>query len=104
MLAISTKPKPLLRPVSRSVITGFVNALAILILLAQLPELIGVPWLTYVMVAAGLGIIYLFPLATKSIPSPLVCIIVLTAIAITFFRWVSEEERADAATLGAGAR
>ncbi len=73
-----------MRFVSRSVMTGFVNALAILIFMAQLPELIGVPWLTYVMVAAGLGIIYLFPFLTKSIPSPLVCIIVLTAVALVF--------------------
>ena len=73
-----------MRFVSRSVMTGFVNALAILIFMAQLPELIGVPWLTYVMVAAGLAIIYLFPFLTKSIPSPLVCIVVLTGIAIYF--------------------
>ncbi|MEQ8651282.1 MAG: SulP family inorganic anion transporter [Kiloniellales bacterium] len=69
----------LMRFVSRSVITGFVNALAILIFMAQLPELIGVPWLTYVMVAAGLAIIYLFPYLTRSIPSPLICILILTA-------------------------
>ncbi len=68
-----------MRFVSRSVITGFVNALAILIFMAQLPELIGVPWLTYVMVAAGLAIIYLFPRLTRAVPSPLVCILVLTA-------------------------
>ncbi|MDF2813369.1 MAG: sodium-independent anion transporter [Microvirga sp.] len=67
--------------VSRSVITGFVNALAILIFMAQLPELIGVPTLTYAMIAAGLAIIYLFPLITKAIPSPLVAIGVLTALA-----------------------
>jgi len=73
-----------MRFVSKSVITGFVNALAILIFLAQIPELIGVPHLTYVMVALGLAIIYLFPYVTKSIPSPLVCIIVLTGIALTF--------------------
>ena len=73
-----------MRFVSRSVMTGFVNALAILIFMAQLPELIGVPWLTYVMVAAGLAIIYLFPLVTKSIPSPLVCILILTAVSIGF--------------------
>ena len=71
-----------MRFVSRSVMTGFVNALAILIFMAQLPELIGVPWLTYVLVAAGLAIIYLFPLLTKTIPSPLICIVVLTAAAI----------------------
>ncbi|GAB4237297.1 MAG: SulP family inorganic anion transporter [Kiloniellaceae bacterium] len=73
-----------MRFVSRSVMTGFVNALAILIFMAQLPELIDVPWLTYVMVAAGLAIIYLFPFVTKTIPSPLVCIILLTAVAMTF--------------------
>jgi sulfate permease, SulP family len=71
-----------MRFVSRSVMTGFVNALAILIFMAQLPELIRVPWLTYVMVAGGLAIIYLFPRLTKAIPSPLVCIVVLTAISI----------------------
>ena len=73
-----------MRFVSRSVMTGFVNALAILIFMAQLPELIGVPGLTYAMVAAGLGIIYLFPMLTKAVPSPLVCIVVLTAAAIYF--------------------
>jgi SulP family sulfate permease len=71
-----------MRFVSKSVMTGFVNALAILIFMAQLPELIGVTWLTYVMVAAGLGIIYGFPYITKAVPSPLVCIIVLTIAAI----------------------
>ncbi len=55
-----------MRFVSRSVMTGFVNALAILIFMAQLPELIGVPWLTYAMVAAGLAIIYLFPYLTTA--------------------------------------
>ncbi|HKK34630.1 MAG TPA: SulP family inorganic anion transporter, partial [Desulfomicrobiaceae bacterium] len=68
----------LMRFVSRSVITGFVNALAILIFMAQLPELIGASWEVYAMVAAGLGIIYLFPLLTKSVPSPLVAIVLLT--------------------------
>lgn len=72
----------LMRFISRSVITGFVNALAILIFMAQLPELIGANWIVYAMVAAGLGIIYLFPYLTRSIPSPLVCIVVLTGIAI----------------------
>src|SRR5690625_4287202 len=74
----------LMRFVSRSVITGFVNALAILIFMAQLPELIGVPWITYVMVAGGLAIIYLFPRLTKAVPSPLICIIVLTGISLMF--------------------
>ena len=74
----------LMRFVSRSVITGFVNALAILIFMAQIPELVGVPALTYVMVAAGLAIIYLFPYVTKAVPSPLVCIVVLTAVVLWF--------------------
>jgi len=74
----------LMRFVSRSVVTGFVNALAILIFLAQLPELINVTWHVYAMTAAGLGIIYLLPLLTKAVPSPLVCILVLTAIAVYF--------------------
>jgi sulfate permease, SulP family len=80
----SLKLGALMRFVSRSVMTGFVNALAILIFMAQIPELIGVPNLTYVMVAAGLAIIYLFPYLTRAIPSPLVCIIVLTTVAIVF--------------------
>lgn len=76
----------LMRFVSRSVVTGFVNALAILIFIAQLPELTNVTWHVYAMTAAGLGIIYLFPyvpLVGKVIPSPLVCILVLTAVALT---------------------
>ena len=74
----------LMRFVSRSVITGFVNALAILIFMAQIPELIGVPMLTYPLVALGLAIIYLFPFVTRAIPSPLICIIAISAIAIGF--------------------
>jgi SulP family sulfate permease len=72
----------LMRFVSRSVVTGFVNALAILIFMAQLPELTNVSWVVYAMTAAGLGIIYLFPLINKTIPSPLVCILLLTGISI----------------------
>lgn len=78
----------LMRFVSRSVVTGFVNALAILIFLAQLPELNpatpGVGWMVYAMAAAGLGIIYLFPYLTRAVPSPLVTIVVLTAVAMLF--------------------
>ncbi|WP_027967853.1 SulP family inorganic anion transporter [Halomonas halocynthiae] len=73
----------LMRFVSRSVVTGFVNALAILIFMAQLPELTNVTWHVYAMTAAGLGIIYLFPYVPtigKLLPSPLVCILVLTAV------------------------
>ena len=73
----------LMRFVSRSVVTGFVNALAILIFMAQLPELTNVTWHVYAMTAAGLGIIYLFPYVPrigKLLPSPLVCILVLTGV------------------------
>lgn len=75
----------LMRFVSRSVVTGFVNALAILIFMAQLPELTNVTWHVYAMTIAGLGIIYLFPylpVIGKTIPSPLVCIVLLTTVAI----------------------
>ncbi|MGK2951043.1 MAG: SulP family inorganic anion transporter [Thiobacillus sp.] len=72
----------LMRFVSRSVVTGFVNALAILIFMAQLPELTNVTWHVYAMTAGGLAIIYGFPYITKSIPSPLVTIVVLTALAM----------------------
>ncbi len=74
----------LMQFVSRSVITGFVNALAILIFMAQLPQLIGRGWETYAMVAAGLAIIYLLPRVTKAVPSPLVAILVLAAVSIGF--------------------
>jgi len=72
----------LMRFISRSVITGFVNALAILIFMAQLPELINVTWVVYAMTAAGLGIIYLLPYVTRAVPSPLVTIVVLTLVAM----------------------
>lgn len=81
VLAGLAKLGRVMRFVSRSVLTGFVNALAILIFSAQVPELIGVPALTYPMVALGLAIIYILPRFTKAVPSPLVCIIVLTALA-----------------------
>ncbi|MBD8512386.1 SulP family inorganic anion transporter [Photobacterium sp. WH24] len=77
----------LMRFVSRSVVTGFVNALAILIFMAQLPELTDVTWHVYALTAAGLGIIYLFPYLPyvgKVLPSPLVCILVITAVTLTF--------------------
>lgn len=77
----------LMRFVSRSVVTGFVNALAILIFMAQLPELTNVTWHVYAMTAAGLGVIYLFPYVPyigKALPSPLICIVGLTIVAIVF--------------------
>lgn len=72
----------LMRFVSRSVVTGFVNALAILIFLAQMPELIGHGTTVYAMTAIGLAIIYLLPLVTKAVPSPLVTIVLLTAVSL----------------------
>lgn len=72
--------------VSRSVVTGFVNALAILIFMAQLPELTDVTWHVYAMTAAGLGVIYLFPYLPyigKTVPSPLVCILMITALSMS---------------------
>ena len=87
ILAGYLKLGSLMRFVSRSVVTGFVNALAILIFMAQLPELTNVTWHVYAMCAAGLGIIYLFPYVPKLgqlIPSPLVCILTMTAVAMYF--------------------
>jgi sulfate permease, SulP family len=72
----------LMRFVSRSVRTGFVNALAILIFSAQVPQMLDVTWHTYAMIALGLAIIYLAPRVTTAVPSPLICIVVLTVIAI----------------------
>jgi SulP family sulfate permease len=74
----------LMRFVSRSVRTGFVNALAILIFSAQVPQMLGVTWHTYAMIGLGLAIIYLVPRVTTAIPSPLICIVVLTVVAVAF--------------------
>ena len=74
----------LLRFVSRSVRTGFVNALAILIFSAQVPQMLGVTWHTYAMIAGGLAIIYLLPRLTTAVPSPLICIVVLTGIGVVW--------------------
>ena len=71
-----------IRFVSRSVMTGFVNSLAILIFIAQMPNLIGANWQTYALVAAGLVIIWGLPRLTRAIPSALVAILVLSAVAI----------------------
>jgi sulfate permease, SulP family len=72
----------LMRFVSRSVVTGFVNALAIIIFMSQLTQFEDQGLLMYAMVAAGLGIIYGLPLLTKAVPSPLVCIVALTAVSM----------------------
>ncbi|MEV6639239.1 SulP family inorganic anion transporter [Amycolatopsis sp. NPDC051371] len=72
----------LMRFVPRSVMVGFVNALAILIFLAQVPALIDVPWPVYPLFAAGLVIMVLFPKLTRAVPAPLVAIVALTALTI----------------------
>ncbi|MBT2501202.1 SulP family inorganic anion transporter [Curtobacterium sp. ISL-83] len=72
----------LMRFVPRSVMTGFVNALAILIFTAQLPNIIGVPWLVWPIGAVGVAIIVLFPRLNKTIPAPLVAIVVLTLVTV----------------------
>ena len=72
----------LMRFVSTSVLTGFVNALAILIFLAQIPQLVGVPPITYGLIAIGLAIIYGFPYLTKAVPSALIAIIIVTIITV----------------------
>lgn len=68
--------------IPRTVMLGFVNALAILIFLAQVPHFIGLGWQTYAMVAAGLAIIYGFPYINRSLPPPLVAIVALTVAAV----------------------
>jgi len=72
----------LVKFIPRSVMTGFVNSLSILVFIAQLPYFIGESWEMYAMVAGGLVIIYLFPKITKAIPSPLVAILIISIIAI----------------------
>ncbi|MBS45921.1 MAG: sodium-independent anion transporter [Nocardioides sp.] len=74
----------MMRFVPRSVMVGFVNALAILIALAQLPHLVDVPWLVYPFVAVGLLVIVGLPKVTDVVPAPLVAIAVLTAVVLTF--------------------
>jgi sulfate permease, SulP family len=71
-----------MRFVPRAVMVGFVNALAILIFLAQLPYFVGTGAAMYLMVAAGLAIIYLLPRLTTAVPSPLVAIVVLTLVSL----------------------
>ncbi|MEV6371898.1 SulP family inorganic anion transporter [Micromonospora musae] len=72
----------LMRFIPRSVMVGFVNALAILIFTAQLPQLLGVPWLVYPLVALALAIIVLLPRLTRAVPAPLVAIVVLTVVTV----------------------
>ncbi|MEU8661683.1 SulP family inorganic anion transporter [Actinoplanes philippinensis] len=72
----------LMRFIPRSVMVGFVNALAILIFTAQLPHLIDVPWPVYPLVAAGLAIMFVLPRFTTAVPAPLVAIVLLTAFVL----------------------
>jgi SulP family sulfate permease len=72
----------LLRFIPRSVMVGFVNALAILVFLSQVPELIGVPWLVYPLTAAGLLMVFGLPRLTRAVPAPLVAIVVLTLVTV----------------------
>src|SRR5699024_6485673 len=74
----------LMRFIPQSVMTGFVNALAILIFVAQLPDLIDVPWAVYPLFVLGLVIIFLWPRVSAAIPAPLVAIVVVTLIVIIF--------------------
>lgn len=70
----------LMRFIPRSVMVGFVNALAILVFTSQLPELLGVPWLVYPLTVLALGIVLLLPRLTTAVPSTLVAIVVVTAL------------------------
>ncbi|MEV7991902.1 SulP family inorganic anion transporter [Streptomyces sp. NPDC086077] len=72
----------LMRFIPRSVMVGFVNSLAILIFLAQVPELTDVPWPVYPLVAAGLALMVLFPRVTTTVPAPLVSIVILTVVTV----------------------
>ncbi|WP_132746267.1 SulP family inorganic anion transporter [Scopulibacillus darangshiensis] len=67
----------------QTVLTGFVNALAIVIFMAQLPQFVNANWIMYAMVAGTLVMIYLFPFITKTVPSALVAIIIMTIISFT---------------------
>lgn len=74
----------LMRFIPRSVMIGFVNSLAILIFAAQIPHLLGVPWLVYPLVAAGIILMVLMPRLTKVVPAPLIAIILITAVTVLF--------------------
>ncbi|MFF9408348.1 SulP family inorganic anion transporter [Streptomyces anandii] len=72
----------LMRFVPRSVMTGFVNALAVMIFMAQVPEMHDVPWPVYPLITGGLVLMVLFPKVTRVIPAPLVSIVILTVITV----------------------
>ena len=83
LLAVSGVAK-LMRFIPRSVMVGFVNALSILVFSAQLPHVIGVPWLVYPLVGLGILVMVLLPRLTKVVPAPLIAIVVITAITVLF--------------------
>ena len=74
----------LMRFIPRSVMVGFVNSLAILVFVAQVPHLVGVPWLVYPLVAAGILVIAVMPWITRAIPAPLVSVVIITTAAVVF--------------------
>ena len=73
----------LMRFIPRSVMVGFVNSLAILIFLAQVPHLVEVPWVVYPLIALGLVLMVALPRFTSAVPAPLVAIVVITAITLS---------------------
>src|SRR5690554_5480352 len=74
----------LMRFIPRSVMVGFVNSLAVLIFMAQLPHLVDVPWVVYALVGGGLLVMVLWPRVTKAVPAPLVSIVLVTAVVVVF--------------------
>lgn len=72
----------LMRFIPRSVMVGFVNALAILVFISQVPHLVGVPWLVYPLVIGGILIIVVVPKLTTAVPAPLVSVIVITVVTV----------------------
>jgi len=72
----------LMRFIPRQVMVGFVNALAVLIFVAQVPHLVDVPWVVYPMVAVGIAVIVGLPRVTDVVPAPLVAIVALTGFAL----------------------
>ena len=72
----------LMRFIPRSVMVGFVNALAILILLAQVPHMVDVPWVVYPLIAVGIAVMVGLPRVSQAVPAPLVAIVALTLFTV----------------------
>ena len=83
LLAVAGVAK-LIRFIPRSVMVGFVNALSILVFAAQVPHVIGVPWMVYPLLAIGIVVLVFMPKLTKVVPAPLVTIVLITGIAVVF--------------------